>query len=91
MDWLSPFFRTVNFTFVQIPSLDGKVCIVTGGNTGIGKVTCRELAQQGAHVILACRNLKRGQSALDDIRKTVTDAKVELMELDLSSLKSVIE
>jgi NAD(P)-dependent dehydrogenase (short-subunit alcohol dehydrogenase family) len=89
MDWFAPLFHTKNFSVDRIPKLDGKVYIVTGGNTGIGKVTCLELAKQGAHVILACRNTKKGQEALDDIKKEVKDAKVDVMELDLSSMQSV--
>lgn len=43
------------FSTKDIPDLSGKVFIVTGGNTGIGRITCLELARKKAHVILACR------------------------------------
>jgi NAD(P)-dependent dehydrogenase (short-subunit alcohol dehydrogenase family) len=89
MDFLSSIFRKSNFAFDKIPSQEGNVCIVTGGNTGIGKVTARELARKGAHVILACRSKERGLQAVEDIKHVVPDANIEFMQLDLSSLKSV--
>jgi len=39
--------------------LDGKVCVITGANTGIGKETARVLAKMGAHVIMGCRDTKK--------------------------------
>lgn len=70
-------------------SIEGKVCVVTGANTGIGKVTARELARGGAIVILACRSKEKTESAMKDIRKDIPEAKLEFLELDLSSLDSV--
>lgn len=49
----------------------GKIAIVTGGNTGIGKMTVLELAKRNAVVIMAVRDLQRGQAASDDIKKLV--------------------
>lgn len=70
--------------------LTGKVAIVTGSNTGIGKETSKLLAEMGAHVILACRNVKLGAEAVEDIKKAIGNkGKLEVMELDLSSLQSV--
>ena len=42
--------------------LAGRVALVTGANTGIGLVTARELAKQGAHVFIACRSAERAQA-----------------------------
>ena len=69
--------------------LDGKTVIVTGVNTGIGKETARDLAERGAKVILACRNLEKGKKACDDIIASTGNAIVEVQHLDLSSLASV--
>ncbi|CAH1401697.1 unnamed protein product [Nezara viridula] len=69
--------------------LDGKVVIVTGSNTGIGKYTALDLSRRGAEVIMACRNLEKAKEAEADIRKRVPEAKLKVMHLDLSSLESV--
>ncbi|KAM3186938.1 hypothetical protein ACTXT7_003343 [Hymenolepis weldensis] len=47
--------------------LDGKLVIVTGANTGIGKETAAELARRGANVIMACRNIEQAEAAKSDI------------------------
>ena len=52
-------------------SLTGKTILVTGGTGGIGEVTARELARQGAEVIIVGRNLERTQAALQRIRTTL--------------------
>lgn len=70
-------------------TLSGKVALVTGANTGIGLVTARELARQGAHVFIACRSAERAQPAAAQIVAAVPDAKVELLALDLADLDSV--
>lgn len=73
--------------------LDGKTAIVTGSNTGIGKVTVNELAKRGARVIMACRSLERAEKAAEDIRSNLKDnpksGEVLIRQLDLTSLKSV--
>jgi retinol dehydrogenase 12 len=70
-------------------TLDNKTFIVTGANTGIGKITAKELAKQGAHVILACRSQAKTEAVLDEIRKEIPNAKVEFVPLDLGDLDSV--
>lgn len=69
--------------------LDGKTVIITGANTGIGKETAIDLAKRGARVILACRDLKRAQEAVVDVRKKSANANVVVEHLDLASLSSV--
>jgi NAD(P)-dependent dehydrogenase (short-subunit alcohol dehydrogenase family) len=69
--------------------LTGKVCIVTGANSGIGKATALALAKLHATVIMACRNAERGQAALADVQAQSGSATVELMIVDLSSQRSI--
>jgi NAD(P)-dependent dehydrogenase (short-subunit alcohol dehydrogenase family) len=69
--------------------LSGRVALVTGANSGIGFEAARELAIHGAHVVLACRNEKKGQDALARIEGERPTGAVELMALDLSSLASI--
>jgi len=65
--------------------------VVTGANSGIGLVAARELARAGASVILACRDLGRGDAALANVRGAATSAAPELRRLDLADLDSVRE
>ncbi len=71
--------------------MKGKVCIVTGSNTGIGKETARELARQGAHVVMACRTKAKAEAAMAEIRGDVGDCTLSFHQLDLGSLAKVKE
>jgi len=73
----------------EIPDLTAKITIVTGANSGIGLETARTFAANGATVVMACRNPEKAQLAAIDIRNTNPKAKLELLDLDLASLKSV--
>lgn len=69
---------------------NGKVALITGANSGIGRITARELALQGYHVFLACRSATRTQPVLEEIaRLSGGTAKAEFIELDLGDLASV--
>ncbi|PIA60522.1 hypothetical protein AQUCO_00300190v1 [Aquilegia coerulea] len=67
----------------------GLTAIVTGTSSGIGAETARVLALRGVHVVMAVRNMVAGASVREAIIKENPTAKVELMELDLSSMASV--
>ncbi len=62
-----------------------KICLVTGANSGIGKEIAIGLAKSGAHVIMVCRDLKKGQVALEEIKTTSGSKAIDLLIADLSS------
>ncbi|KAJ8648126.1 hypothetical protein MRB53_001149 [Persea americana] len=67
----------------------GLTAIVTGASSGIGIETARVLALRGVHVVMAVRNLPAGRDVKEAIVKEIPSAKVDVMELDLSSMASV--
>ena len=73
----------------RIPDQTGRVAVVTGANSGLGLVTARELARRGALVVLACRDMDKGRSALAEVERVASGPPPELEELDLASLDSV--
>lgn len=77
------------WTTDDIPDLTGKIAVVTGANSGIGFAATMALAQKGAHVVMACRNLEKAHEALAKIRGKLPDASVEIIQLDLADLSSV--
>ena len=64
--------------------MDGKVALVTGGTSGIGKATARALAAMGADVVVVGRNPERGEAAVEEIRSQ-TGGRVDLALYDLAS------
>ncbi len=77
------------WTAKDIADQTGRTIVVTGANSGIGLEAVRSLAAAGAHVVLACRDPKRGQQAADELRSEQPAASIELALLDLASLASV--
>ncbi|MEM9730781.1 MAG: SDR family NAD(P)-dependent oxidoreductase [Myxococcota bacterium] len=73
----------------QLPNQSGRVAIVTGANSGIGFETARVLANKGATVVMACRNLSKANPKAEEIRASHPSGTVEVMQLDLSDLDSV--
>lgn len=73
----------------DMPDISGRIAIVTGANSGLGRATTRGLATAGATGIMACRNLDKARTAADDIRRERSGADLDIISLDLSDLASV--
>jgi NAD(P)-dependent dehydrogenase (short-subunit alcohol dehydrogenase family) len=69
--------------------MKNKIVIVTGANAGIGKATSLKLAEMGAHVVMVCRNKKKGEKTLLEIQEETKNKNLELMLCDFASLKSI--
>jgi NAD(P)-dependent dehydrogenase (short-subunit alcohol dehydrogenase family) len=66
-------------------SMQGKICMVTGANSGIGKATALELARMGARVVMVCRDPNKGEAAQSEIKTKSGNDAVDLLLADLSS------
>ncbi|KAL6720193.1 hypothetical protein ACLMJK_002114 [Lecanora helva] len=76
-------------TLSSLPRLDGKVALITGANSGIGKVATQFLARRGAKVFMACRSKTKAEEAITEIHRDVPDADLEFLPYDASSLSAV--
>jgi NAD(P)-dependent dehydrogenase (short-subunit alcohol dehydrogenase family) len=79
------------WTAADVPDQQGRTAVVTGANTGIGFEAARVLAERGATVVLACRDLDKADAAAARITAAAPGAKVSTVRLDLASLASVRE
>src|SRR3989442_14327163 len=70
-------------------SIENRVFLVTGANSGIGKATAMGLARQGGTVVMACRNAARGETARQEIMRETGNARVFLEIVDLASEVSI--
>ncbi len=77
------------WTEKNIPNQSGKIAIVTGSSSGIGYEAARILAKKNATVIIAVRNLEKGESAKSKIKSENSDAILDIIKLDLADLSSV--
>jgi len=76
-------------TVSDIPDLTGKVIIITGGNSGLGYESAKQLVQHGAEVVIACRDMVKAQEAINKITDHYVQAKISAVKLDLADLSSV--
>jgi NAD(P)-dependent dehydrogenase (short-subunit alcohol dehydrogenase family) len=76
---------------VHVPDLSGKLAIVTGANSGLGFGLTGRLAAAGAEVVMAVRNLEKGDAARNEVLADVPGAQLRVERIDLSSLDSVAE
>jgi NAD(P)-dependent dehydrogenase (short-subunit alcohol dehydrogenase family) len=73
----------------NLPTMQGKTCLVTGATSGIGLVTATELARRGARVVLVGRSPAKCEAALARIRAETGGSDVEVLQADLSSQRQV--
>lgn len=78
-----------NWTTDKIESLEGKTILITGGSSGIGLEAAYVLCSKGAEVIIAVRNLEKGNNAAKEVRGKHPGAKIEVMHIELSDLENV--
>ena len=69
-------------------TVNGKTCLVTGASSGVGRISALRLADAGAHVVLAVRNLQKAQPVLEAIQNAHGADRASLLELNLASLQS---
>lgn len=69
--------------------MEGKVCLVTGANKGLGKEVSIALAGMGATVVMVCRDYVRGQAALEEIRATTGSESLDLLVADMRSQQDI--
>ena len=69
--------------------MEGKICIITGANSGIGKATAIGLAKMNATIVMMCRSKERGEEAQKEVIELTGNKKVDLLLCDLSSLESI--
>ena len=80
---------STNWTENDVPDQSGRIAIVTGANTGLGFETAKVLAARGATVVIAVRNVEKGNAAAAQILGAVPRADIRVQPLDLGSLQSV--
>ena len=70
---------------VRNGAMQGKTCLITGANAGIGKAAAIGLARHGARVVLLCRSESRGRAAMAEIERRSGNGSLDLLIADLAS------
>ncbi|MDY6943874.1 MAG: SDR family oxidoreductase [Pseudomonadota bacterium] len=70
-------------------NMTGKICVVTGANSGIGRETAAGLAARSAQVVMVCRNEAKGNEARESIQRATGNSQIDLLVADLASLQDV--
>jgi len=87
---LSQFFPPKpTWTAADVPDQTGKIVIVTGGNSGIGKETAKVLLSKGAKVYIATRSAEKSQKAIDELKAETGKDDIHFLKLDLSDLVAI--
>lgn len=73
----------------KVELMQDKTVLITGGNAGIGKATVRKLANRGAEVVMACRDMEKAEAAAEEIIKHSGNGQVSVIHCDLSSFDSI--
>ncbi|MBV1931316.1 MAG: SDR family NAD(P)-dependent oxidoreductase [Porticoccaceae bacterium] len=78
-----------NWNTTDIPLQENKIFLITGANSGLGLGTAKAIATKGGRVVMAVRNMEKGQQAAQEIIEETPAASIEVMQLDLADLDSV--
>ena len=80
----------LSFTSTDLDvDMTGRVCAVTGANSGLGKATAKAFAQRGAEVWMLCRNRERAEKARDELISETGNNNIHVSIVDVGDLESV--
>ncbi|THH03617.1 hypothetical protein EW145_g6137 [Phellinidium pouzarii] len=77
------------FAEFDVPDLSGRIIVVTGGNTGIGKEITRAVLEHNAKVYIACRSEEKAQAVIKELKEKTGKTELYFLRLDLSNLHAI--